>query len=127
MRVIALDSLLEGHRAAVPPNATFCQVDLGDRPQLEAVFSQNKIDAVMHFAAEALVAKSVSEPSIFYATNVACGVNLLDTMTRHGVRIFIFSCTAATYGEPEVVPSPKDRRRAPISPYGKTKLGFEQI
>jgi len=127
MRVIALDSLLEGHRAAVPPNATFCQVDLGDRPQLEAVFSQNKIDAVMHFAAEALVAKSVSEPSIFYATNVACGVNLLDTMTRHGVRKFIFSSTAATYGEPEIIPIPEDHRKAPINPYGKSKLVFEQI
>ncbi len=58
--VIALDSLLEGHRAAVPPSAIFCQVDLADRAQLEAVFSRHKIDAVMHFAAEALVAKSAS-------------------------------------------------------------------
>jgi UDP-glucose 4-epimerase len=127
MRVIALDSLLEGHRAAVPSNATFCQVDLGDRSQLESVFSQHKIDAVMHFAAEALVAKSVREPSIFYATNVACGVNLLDAITRHGVKKFIFSSTAATYGEPEVVPIPEDHRKAPINPYGKSKLVFEQI
>src|SRR5438046_9644166 len=97
MKLIALDSLSEGHSAAVPPGATFCKVDLGNRQQLEAVFTQNKIDAVMHFAAEALVAKSMKEPSIFYATNVACGVNLLDAMTRHGVRKFIFSSTAATY------------------------------
>ncbi len=127
MRVIALDSLLEGHRAAVPPSAIFCQVDLADRPQLESVFSQHKIDAVMHFAAEALVAKSVREPSIFYATNVACGVNLLDAVTRHGVNKFIFSSTAATYGEPEIVPIPEDHRQAPINPYGKSKLVFEQI
>src|SRR5437867_5451836 len=127
MSVIALDSLLEGHRAAVPPGATFCQVDLADRAQLEAVFTKHKVDAVMHFAAEALVAKSVKEPSIFYATNVACGVNLLDAMTRHGVRKFIFSSTAATYGEPEIVPIPEDHRKAPINPYGKSKLLFEQI
>jgi UDP-glucose 4-epimerase len=127
MSVIALDSLLEGHRAAVPPGATFCEVDLADRPKLESVFTQYKIDAVMHFAAEALVAKSVSEPSIFYATNVACGVNLLDAVTRHGVKKFIFSSTAATYGEPETVPIPEDHRKSPINPYGKSKLVFEQI
>ena len=127
MRVIALDSLLEGHRPAVPPGAAFCQVELADRPQLETVFSQHKIDAVMHFAAEALVAKSVREPSIFFATNVACGVNLLDAMTRHGVKKFIFSSTAATYGEPEIVPIPEDHRQKPINPYGKSKLVFEQI
>jgi len=127
MSVIALDSLLEGHRAAVPSGAVFCQVDLANRPQLESVFTQHKIDAVMHFAAEALVAKSVSEPSIFYATNVACGVNLLDAVTRHGVKKFIFSSTAATYGEPEIVPIPEDHRKSPINPYGKSKLVFEQI
>lgn len=125
--VIALDSLLEGHRAAVPPGATFCQVDLGNRERLESVFSQHKIDAVMHFAAEALVAKSVKEPSIFYATNVACGVNLLDAVTRYGIKKFIFSSTAATYGEPEIVPIPEDHRKAPINPYGKSKLVFEGI
>lgn len=127
MRVIALDSLVEGHRAAVPQGALFCQVDLGNRAQIESVFSQHKIDAVMHFAAEALVAKSVREPSIFYATNVACGVNLLDAVTRHGVKKFIFSSTAATYGEPEIVPIPEDHRKVPINPYGKSKLVFEQI
>ena len=127
MPVIALDSLLEGHRGAVPPGATFCQVDLADRAQLEAVFTKHKVDAVMHFAAEALVAKSVREPSIFYATNVASGVNLLDAVTRHGVKKFIFSSTAATYGEPEIVPIPEDHPKAPINPYGKSKLTFEQI
>ena len=127
MSVIALDSLVEGHRAAVPPSAVFCQVDLADRPALEAVFTPHKIDAVMHFAAEALVAKSVSEPSIFYATNVAGGVNLLDAVTRHGVKKFIFSSTAATYGEPEIVPIPEDHRKAPINPYGKSKVVFEGI
>src|SRR5713101_7596025 len=127
MSVIALDSLLEGHRAAVPSGAVFCQVDLANRPQLETVFTQHKIDAVMHFAAEALVAKSVSEPSIFYATNVAAGVNLLDSITRHGIKKFIFSSTAATYGEPEIVPIPEDHRKAPINPYETSKHHIERI
>src|SRR5262249_22458603 len=125
--VVALDSLVEGHRSAVPPGAIFCPVDLADRLQLEAVFSQHKVDAVMHFAAEALVAKSVSQPSIFYSTNVAGGVNLLDAVTRHGVKKFIFSSTAATYGEPKIVPIPEDHPKVPINPYGKSKLVFEQV
>lgn len=127
MKVVALDSLLEGHRAAVPPGAVFCHVDLAVRPQIEEVFLQHKLDAVMHFAAEALVGKSMREPSTFYAANVACGINLLDAVTRHGMKKFIFSSTAATYGEPEVVPIPEDHRKAPINPYGKSKLVFEQI
>ena len=126
-QVVALDSLIEGHRAAVPAQAVFCHVDLAVRPHLEEVFKQNKIDAVMHFAAEALVAKSMREPSTFYAANVACGINLLDAVTRHGVKKFIFSSTAATYGEPETVPIPEDHRKAPINPYGKSKLMFEQV
>jgi len=126
-QVVALDSLIEGHRAAVPAKAVFCHVDLAFRPHLEEVFKQNKIDAVMHFAAEALVAKSMREPSTFYAANVACGINLLDAVTRHGVKKFIFSSTAATYGEPETVPIPEDHRKAPINPYGKSKLMFEQV
>jgi UDP-glucose 4-epimerase len=100
----------------VPPAATFCMVDLGNRERIESVFRQHKIDAVMHFAAEALVAKSVKEPSIFLAANLACGVNLLDAMTRHSVQKFIFSSTAATYSEPEIVPIPEDHRKAPINP-----------
>ena len=127
MKVVALDSLIEGNRAAVPPDAIFCHVDLADRPQLEAVFTKNKIDAVMHFAAEALVAKSMREPSTFYAANVACGINLLDAVTRHGIKKFVFSSTAATYGEPDTVPIPEDHRKLPINPYGKSKLLFEQV
>jgi UDP-glucose 4-epimerase len=126
-QVIALDNLQEGHRAAVPPHAVFVQADLANRSEIEKVFSAHKIEAVMHFAGEALVAKSVREPSTFYAANIACGVNLLDAMVRYGVNKFIFSSTAATYGEPEVVPIPEDHPKAPINPYGKTKWRFEEI
>ena len=126
-QVIALDNLQEGHRAAVPPQAVFCLADLAVRPQIEEVFSQHQLDAVMHFAGEALVAKSVREPSTFYAANIACGVNLLDAMIRHDVKKFIFSSTAATYGEPHTVPIPEDHSKSPINPYGKSKLRFEEI
>jgi UDP-glucose 4-epimerase len=125
--VIALDNLQEGHRAAVPPQASFCRVDLAIRSQIEEVFSSRKIDSVMHFAGEALVAKSVREPSTFYAANIAGGVNLLDAMIRHNVKKFIFSSTAATYGEPQTVPIPEDHPKNPINPYGKSKLRFEEI
>jgi len=126
-RVVVLDNLFEGHRSAVPPEATFILADLADRSSIDKAFSAHKIDAVMHFAGEALVGKSVREPSTFYAANIACGVNLLDAMVRHGVNKFIFSSTAATYGEPDVVPIPEDHRQLPINPYGKSKLRFEQI
>jgi UDP-glucose 4-epimerase len=81
----------------------------------------------MHLAGEALVEKSVKDPSTFYVANVACGVILLDAMTRHGVKNLIFSSTCAVYGEPRVVPIPEEHPRAPINPYGKPKLLFEQI
>jgi len=126
-RVIALDNLQEGHRSAVPPAATFIQADLANRSEIDAVFNAHKIDAVMHFAGEALVPKSVREPSTFYAANVAYGINLLDAMVRHNVEKLIFSSTAATYGEPETSPIPEDHRKAPINPYGKSKLRFEEI
>lgn len=126
-QVVALDNLQEGHLAAVPPRAIFCHADLAVRDQIEQVFAKYRFDAVMHFAGEALVAKSVREPSTFYAANIACGVNLLDSMTRHGVKKFIFSSTAATYGEPRTVPIPENHSQEPINPYGKSKLRFEQI
>lgn len=127
MNVVALDNLQEGHREAVPEQAVFCRADLANRADLDQLFSAHRIDAVMHFAGEALVAKSVREPSTFYAGNVACGVTLLDAMTRHGVRKLVFSSTCAVYGEPRTVPIPEDHPKAPVNPYGKSKLAFEGI
>jgi UDP-glucose 4-epimerase len=125
--VVALDNLVEGHRQAVPPGAIFFEADIGVKSQIEEVFAKHKIDAVMHFAGETLVFKSVREPSTFYASNVAGGINLLDAMVRHDVNKIIFSSTAATYGEPEMVPIPENHRKSPINPYGKSKLTFEQV
>ncbi len=126
-KVIALDNLGEGHRQAVPREAVFWECDLADRKQLDRLFASQPIDAVMHFAAEALVEKSVREASTFYVVNVACGVHLLDVMVRHGAKKLIFSSTAAVYGEPEKIPIPEEHPKVPINPYGQSKLVFEQI
>ena len=125
--VIALDDLSEGHKEALHPQAQFYQVNLHDHVALESVFQGNPIDAVMHFAALCLVEQSVKEPGTYYRANVAAGINLLDAIIRHGVKRFIFSSTAATYGEPRETPISEDHPTKPINPYGSSKLLFERI
>ncbi|HKW89254.1 MAG TPA: UDP-glucose 4-epimerase GalE [Candidatus Acidoferrales bacterium] len=125
--VIALDDLSEGHKEALHPQARFCQVNLHDHAELNSVFSATQIDAVMHFAALCLVEQSVREPGTYYRANVAAGINLLDAMIQHGVKRFIFSSTAATYGEPKETPISEDHPTKPINPYGSSKLLFERI
>jgi UDP-glucose 4-epimerase len=125
--VLVLDSLVEGHRAAVPAAASFAQCDLLDADALDRTFSTFRADAVMHFAAEAEVEKSVRLPSLFYRINVAGGIQLLDSMIRNGVQKIVFSSTAAVYGEPVQTPIPEDHPTSPINPYGQSKLTFERI
>ena len=127
LRVTVLDDFREGHRGAVPPQCGRCECDLLDVAGVERAFSANRFDAVMHFAAEALVEKSMREPSVFYRTNVAGGVILLDAMVRHGVSKIVFSSTAAVYGEPQQVPILEDHPKNPINPYGQSKWRFETI
>jgi UDP-glucose 4-epimerase len=126
-RVIGVDNLATGHRKAVPAEAKFWEGDIGDAALLDRIFGGEAIDAVMHFAAESLVEKSVREPSSFYVVDVAKGILLLDSMVRHGVKKLIFSSTAAVYGEPEKIPIPEDHPKAPVNPYGRCKFRFEQI
>ena len=125
--VLVLDSLVEGHRAAISPSARFAQCDLLNAIELDRVLSSFHADATMHFAAEAEVEKSVRLPSLFYKVNVAGGIQLLDSMLRHGVRKIVFSSTAAVYGEPSEVPIPEDHAKNPINPYGQSKLTFERV
>lgn len=127
LRVTVLDDFREGHRAAVPRECDICECDLLDVAAVERAFNTSRFDAVMHFAAEALVEKSMREPSVFYRTNVAGGVILLDAMVRHGVSRIVFSSTAAVYGEPQTVPIPEDHPKNPINPYGQSKWRFETI
>jgi len=126
-RIVGVDNLRAGHRAAVPPECDFHVCDLFDTEGLDQVFRECKIEAVMHFAGESLVEKSVREPSTFYLTNIAGGIRLLDAMTRHGVKKIVFSSTAAVYGEPKQVPIPEDHPKDPINPYGQSKWRFENI
>jgi UDP-glucose 4-epimerase len=126
-RIVVIDNLQEGHAAAVPPECQLVQGDYGDRAALDAIFSAQPIDAVVHLAAETTVATSVSDPAIYFQNNTVNGVALLDAMRRHGVMRLVFSSTAATYGEPVTVPMTEDHPQQPINAYGDSKLMFEQI
>jgi UDP-glucose 4-epimerase len=126
-KVIALDSLVEGHKAAVPPECEFHQFDLMDFMKLNQLFRTAKIDAVMHFAALSVVEKSTREPSEFFRVNVAGGIILLDAMVKNNLSRFVFSSSAAVYGQPDQTPIAEDCPKSPINPYGQTKWVFENI
>lgn len=124
--VVVLDNLSRGHRELVP-GGEFVQGDLGDAAVLDRVFSKHRIGAVMHFAAFSLVGESVEKPLDYYRNNVSCTVELLAAMQRHGVGRFIFSSTAAVYGEPAKVPITEDMPCQPTNPYGASKLTVERL
>ncbi|PTX93972.1 UDP-glucose 4-epimerase GalE [Spartobacteria bacterium LR76] len=126
-RVAVFDNLTEGHRKAVDTRADFFQGDLSDRTVLRHAFDEAKPDAVMHFAASALVGESMSNPSKYFRNNVANGINLLDVAVEAGVKKFVFSSTCATFGIPERVPLDETLPQQPINPYGESKLLFEKI
>src|SRR5712664_2267730 len=98
---VVFDSLYKGHRAAVDARAKFVQGDLFDRELLASTLRDNKIEAVIHMAADSLVGESVEQPAKYYRNNVVGGLSLLDAMRDCGVRKLVFSSTAAVYGEPE--------------------------
>jgi UDP-glucose 4-epimerase len=123
--VTTLDDLSSGHRDAVLCG-DFVQGDMGDRAVLDAVLSQG-FDAVMHFASFIQVGESVQQPAKYYQNNVVNTLTLLDAMRAHGVDRFIFSSTAATFGEPRYSPMDERHPQQPINPYGRTKLMVEQF
>lgn len=124
--VVTLDNLSTGHRSAVR-GGDFIQGDLGDRDLLEEIFLTRKIDAVMHFAAFSLVGESMLAPVKYYHNNVAATIELISSMLRHHVKRFIFSSSAAVYGEPEVVPITEEHPCRPTNPYGATKIAIERF
>lgn len=126
-QVAIFDNLTEGHRAAVDPRAEFTEGDLADAAQIKDVMARVRPDAVMHFAASALVGESMQNPSKYFRNNVANGLNLLDATVAAGVQRFVFSSTCAIFGRPERVPIDEDLPKHPINPYGESKLGFEKI
>ena len=122
--VTTLDDLSCGHLDAVLCGE-FVQGNFGDRAVLEAVLSRG-FDAVMHFASFIQVGESVQHPDKYYRNNVTYTLGLLDAMRGHGVNKFIFSSTAATFGEPQYTPMDEQHPQQPINPYGRTKLMVEQ-
>ena len=124
--VITLDNLSFGHADAVK-YGEFIEGDLGDNSVLDDIFESGSIDAVMHFAGFIQVGESVTRPSMYYHNNVVNTLALLDAMLRHEVKNFIFSSTAAIFGEPDYTPIDEKHSRQPINPYGHSKLMIEQI
>ena len=122
--VVVYDNLASGHRAAVPGGAKLVVGDIADRARIGAVLATG-IDAVLHCAARSLVGESMANPGLYYRTNVAGGVELLEAMRAAGVTRLVYSSTAAVYGEPRRVPIAEADRTEPINPYGATKLAFE--
>jgi UDP-glucose 4-epimerase len=125
---IIYDNLSRGHKTVADiMKVPIVAADLNDRGTLTETLRDNKIDAVMHFAAFAYVGESVTEPLAYYQNNVATTVSVLQSMQEVGVNRFVFSSTCAVYGDPDKVPITEDEKKAPVSPYGRSKWMVEQI
>lgn len=125
-RVVVLDNLSQGHKDFVRWG-TFYEGDVSDAALLRKIFTTHEIGAVMHFAALTLVGESVTDPAKYYENNVLQSFILLREMVKHGIKNFVFSSTCAVYGIPERIPIPEEHPRAPVNPYGKTKLAVEHM
>ncbi|HMA59168.1 MAG TPA: UDP-glucose 4-epimerase GalE [Halanaerobiales bacterium] len=124
--VITVDNLQKGHKKAVLGGKLIVG-DIKDTEFLQEVFSYNKIEAVVHLAADSLVGESMEDPGKYYHNNLDNGIKLLDVMLENGVKNIVFSSTAAVYGEPEEVPIKEDHPIDPGNPYGESKYFFEKV
>ena len=125
--VAVFDNLSEGHRRALDPRARFIEGDLQDRQAIDSALAAARPEAVMHFAASALVSESMRHPSKYFRNNISSGLNLLDAMVAAHVERFVFSSTCAIFGLPERMPIDETSPTHPINPYGESKLAFEKI
>lgn len=125
--VVILDDLSTGHRENVPAGVPLVVADLRDAAQIRAALRDHAFGAVMHFAANAYVGESVRDPRKYWENNVGGTLNLLGLCLDRGVGAFVFSSTCAVYGEPPVPALPEDLPRAPVNPYGRTKVVIEQV
>jgi UDP-glucose 4-epimerase len=125
--VIVLDDLSTGHRAAVADRAAFVHGNVGNRELVDAVLTRERVEAIVHLAAFALVAESVAQPEKYRANNVVAGRTLVESAVRARVQRFVFSSSCAVYGHPPTVPIAEDTVRKPVNPYGETKRDFEDL
>ncbi len=125
--VVVIDNLSTGFEWAVPEAAVLAKGDIADQPLVARLIEQHKIGAIMHFAGSIVVPESVENPLKYYENNTVKSRSLIESAVRGGVRHFIFSSTAATYGIPERVPITEDARTQPINPYGWSKLMTERM
>ncbi len=125
--VTVFDNLSEGHRSAVDPRASLIVGDLSDRAAVLAALKAAQAEAVVHFAASALVGESMKNPTKCFRNNVANSINLLDACAETGVRKFVFSSTCAVYGMPDRLPIDESLTQRPANPYGQSKLMIEQM
>ncbi len=125
--VVVIDNLQEGNREAVLPEAVFYEGDFGDHDLLNRIFRDHQIGAVLHFAAETTIEFSMTDPAKYFLNNVVNGITLLEIMRQYGCDRFIFSSTAATFGEPQYTPIDEKHPQWPINAYGESKLMFEKV
>ncbi|MCL2744091.1 MAG: UDP-glucose 4-epimerase GalE [Planctomycetaceae bacterium] len=124
---VVIDNLSFGHRSAVPSDVPFYQTDLFETQRIAEILRSHQIEAVMHFAAFISVGESVQKPLLYYGNNTAGAMSLLQAMENTGVKRFVFSSTAATYGQPAEMPILETTPQLPINPYGRSKYFVEQI
>jgi UDP-glucose 4-epimerase len=122
---LVYDNLSTGHQWAVKKDELI-KGDLADREYVQSVLEKEKPIAVMHFAASSLVGESIERPELYFRNNVINTLNLLEAMLTNGVKYFIFSSTAAVYGNPHQVPIPEDHPLEPVNPYGEGKIVVEK-
>jgi UDP-glucose 4-epimerase len=125
--VVVIDNLTTGFRWAVDDRATFVEGDIADQALVARVVDEHRIGAIMHFAGSIIVPESVEQPLKYYENNTVKSRSLIESAVKGGVRHFIFSSTAATYGIPDKVPVAEDSRTQPINPYGWSKLMTERM
>jgi len=125
--VVVLDNLSRGHRGAVPKGARFVKGDSGDEGCLANLFGENKFDAVMHFAAFAEVGESMRVPEVYFRNNTAGTLRLLEACVAHKVSRFVFSSTAAVFGDPKSSLIDESAPKNPMNPYGESKLQTERM
>ncbi len=125
--VTVVDDLSTGHIEAVPEGAEFHHVDLSNRDALSQLLAGKRFDVVFHFAAKALIAESVSNPGVFFDSNLASGIGFLECLRTAGIKNFVFSSTAAVYGNPRSTPIREDDPKDPVNAYGESKLALERV